>query len=342
MVGSCTFKERWLPDDRLKSWRKEHPKDKHKATCKLYNNKDFSIEKKGVSALVSHMNGKNHSGIVKSTTRLQQLFFKPKPKPKPYSQSLAEYQSNIDNEVENATTSAQPTASNQPSTSNQPTTSTQVATSTPTDVAVGALDAEIHWALKVVMMHASYRSCLDLNQLIKVIFSDNDIAKKFQMSKTKVSYVIIFGLVDYFHNSLTTLAKKSLFYSLLFDESLNKVINKEQMDLQIRFYDDTVVEVLTRYLDSHFVYRPSAVNLNNEIIDAIKNLDQAKMSMLGMDGPNVNWLIFDKLNGEREKHNHSPLYNIGSCGLHSIHGVFKTGMISCGLESMKRDNKSAS
>ena len=78
------------------------------------------------------------------------------------------------------------------------------------------------------------------------------------------------------------------------------------MDLQICLYDDTVGEVLTRYLDSRFVYRHNAVNLCNEIIDAIKNLDQAKMSMLGMDEPNVNWLIFNKLNGEREKHNHSP------------------------------------
>ena len=103
------FKERWLSDDRFKSWLKEHPKDKHKAIYKLCNNKDFSIEKMGVSALVSHMNGKNHSSIVKSTNHLQSLFFKPKAKPDPNSQSLAEHQSNIDDEVEKATTSAQPT-----------------------------------------------------------------------------------------------------------------------------------------------------------------------------------------------------------------------------------------
>ena len=86
---------------------------------------------------------------MKSTNPLQSLFFKPKPKLEPNSQPLAEHQSNIDNEVEKAMTSAQPT------TSNQPTTSTQVATPTPTYVAVRALDAEIRWALKVVMMHAS-------------------------------------------------------------------------------------------------------------------------------------------------------------------------------------------
>ena len=183
-------------------------------------------------------------------------------------------------------TSAQPTTSNQPSTSNQPTTSTQVATSTPTDLVVGAVDAEIRWALKVVMMHASYRSCLDLNQLFEVMFSDSDIAKKFQMNKTKVSYVIIFGLADYFYNSLITLVKKSPFYSLLFHGCLKKVLSKKQMDLQIHFYDDTVGEVLTRYLDSCLAYCPNAINLCNEIIDVVKNLDQAKMSMLGMD----NWL----------------------------------------------------
>ena len=136
-----------------------------------------------------------------------------------------------------------------------------------------------------------------MNQLFEVMFSDSDIAKTFQMSKTKVSYVIIFGLADYFYNNLIPLVKKSPFYSLLFDESLNKVLSKEQMDLQIHFYDDTVGEVLTKYLGSRFVYHPNAVNLCNEIIDAVKNLDQ----VLGIDGPNVNWLIFDKLNGECKK-----------------------------------------
>ena len=74
MVDSCTFKERWLSNDRFKSWLKEHPKDKHRAISKLCNNKDFSIEKMGVSTLVSHMNGKNHSSIVKSANPLHHCF----------------------------------------------------------------------------------------------------------------------------------------------------------------------------------------------------------------------------------------------------------------------------
>ena len=50
--------------------------------------------------------------------------------------------------------------------------------------------------------------------------------------------------------------------------------------------------------------------------------------MLGMDGSNVSWCVFDKINADREKHNHAPLFNVDSCGLYSIHGTFETGMTS--------------
>ena len=63
MVGSCTFQERWLDGERFKHWLKKHPSDKHKAVCKLCNNKDFSILKMGVSAIISHVNGKNHQRV---------------------------------------------------------------------------------------------------------------------------------------------------------------------------------------------------------------------------------------------------------------------------------------
>ena len=59
-----------------------------------------------------------------------------------------------------------------------------------------------------------------------------------------------------------------------------------------------------------------------------------------MDIPNVNWCVFDKINAERdrerqretetetERDNHATLFNVGSCGLHSIHGDFETAMTS--------------
>ena len=76
-------------------------------------------------------------------------------------------------------------------------------------LSVRALDVEIYWALKIVVMHASYRSCLNLNELFMVMFPDSDSAQNFKMSKTKVSYMIAYGIAEYFHCSLLSLLKKS-------------------------------------------------------------------------------------------------------------------------------------
>ena len=122
--------------------------------------------------------------------------------------------------------------------------------------------------------------------------------------------------------------KKSPFFTPLFDESLIDILNKDQMDIHILFYDIDSAAISTKYLDFCFVFCPNVNTLSGEIINSVKDLDASKMIMLDMDGPNVNWCVFDKIIVEREKRNHAPLFNVGSCGLHSIHGAFETGMIS--------------
>ena len=44
-----------------------------------------------------------------------------------------------------------------------------------------------------------------------------------------------------------------------------------------------------------------------------------------MDGPNVNLKFLETVLKERKDHKQHQLINIGSCGLHTIHGAFKTG-----------------
>ena len=100
------------------------------------------------------------------------------------------------------------------------------------------------------MLYASYRSCLNLNELFMVMFPDSDIAQSFKMSKTKVSYMIVYGIAEYFHRSLLSLLKKSPFFTLLLDENLNDILSKNQMDIYIRFYDVYSGTISTSYLDS--------------------------------------------------------------------------------------------
>ena len=44
-----------------------------------------------------------------------------------------------------------------------------------------------------------------------VMFPDSDIAQNFKMSKMKVSYMLVYGIAEYFHCSLLYLLKKSFF-----------------------------------------------------------------------------------------------------------------------------------
>ena len=216
MVGSYTFQGRWLDNERFKYWLKKHPSDKHKAVCKLCNIKDFSILKMGVSVIISHMNGKNHQRAKNNTSPLQSLYFKPK--------------ESDEIDKENCSDCVPSTLSATKDVVIEP--KKQVMIFKPS---VRALDAEIYWALKTVVMHTCYRSCLNLNELFMVMFPASDTAQNFKMSKTKVSYMIAYGIAEYSHHSLLSLLKKSLFFAPLFDKSLNDVLNKNQMDIHIIF-----------------------------------------------------------------------------------------------------------
>ena len=45
-----------------------------------------------------------------------------------------------------------------------------------------------------------------------------------------------------------------------------------------------------------------------------------------MDRPSANWKFFNSVTKKREEDELPALINIGSCGLHVIHGAFKTGV----------------
>ena len=51
-----------------------------------------------------------------------------------------------------------------------------------------------------------------------------------------------------------------------------------------------------------------------------------------MDGPNVDWKFYSMLTDEVKKEHNSHMLNIGSCGLHILHGAFKDGAVASGWQ----------
>ena len=85
------------------------------------------------------------------------------------------------------------------------------------------------------------------------MFSDSRIAKSFKLSKTKCVYLINFGIAPYFKEALRKEIINAPVFSLLFDESMNHILQNDQLDIYIRFWDDSECMTVTGYFDSHFL-----------------------------------------------------------------------------------------
>lgn len=68
------------------------------------------------------------------------------------------------------------------------------------------------------------------------------------MFKDKAAYVVNPGLGAYYRNEAKDTLQQCNFVVALFDESLNKVVQKGQMDFHIRFIDNKTNLVATKYI----------------------------------------------------------------------------------------------
>ena len=185
--------------------------------------------------------------------------------------------------------------------------------------------AEILWALNCVTSGYSNNSCSDLNSLFQVMFPDSEIAKLFQLGPDKIRYMVNFGIAPYFKSLLMDTLKKSECFVVSFDESLNEVTQLCEMDLLVRFFDHLENKVKIRYFDSRFFGHGTHKDLVKQFHDGLKDLDPNKMYQISMDGPSVNMKFLEEISKERKADEQHQLINIGSCGLHTIHGALKTG-----------------
>ena len=233
--GKNQFQVSWL--ETFKDWTKA--KSNTHVTCTICN-KDVAFDNMGESALTCHM--KPNPPGQKPTKHQQRIEDKAKAK-----WSLSVLHSVDPSQLTDLSTTVQSGTSSQP-------------TITQYVQPMCIVMAEIRWTMKVVLSHHSFRSCLDINDLFSAMFPDSCIAKKFAMSKTKCAYCINYGLAPFYKEKLLSEIKKSPYYTIMFDESLNKILQKDQMDVYIRYWCGESNQVKTMYFDTKFFFRPNADN----------------------------------------------------------------------------------
>ena len=63
------------------------------------------------------------------------------------------------------------------------------------------------------------------------MFPNNDIVSTFKLSKTKCAYLVTHGIAPWVKSNLQVEVSNSQFYNVSFDESLNVVLQENQMDI---------------------------------------------------------------------------------------------------------------
>lgn len=303
-----SFQINWLQDQQFCKWLEKVPDNTNSAKCKLCL-KTFSLSNMGRQAVSSHMKSTKH-------VKIENAAFSSAPV-KIFTKSTK-------------TTSEVPVSQN--STNNLGLT-LQIHKQTTTLQKYKLKDqvtkAEILLCLNTVMQHNSLRNAERSVSLFSKMFPDSAIAQDMKLHKDKISYSIVFGLANYFKEELQTLLNANLNYVIGFDESLNKIAQKTQMDLSIRFWDENTNSIKSRYLDSVFLHQAKATNLLEAFKFGVQGFDVSRILQISMDGPNVNWSFYKLLKNDITTI-HGPdtpqLLELGSCGLHVVHGAFKTGI----------------
>ena len=162
------------------------------------------------------------------------------------------------------------------------------------------------------------------------MFKNSPVAQKFKMKKDKAKYMIVYSLYPAFKEKLEVCISSSQWFSVSFDESLNRHQQECQMDVNIRFWDSEKKIAQAVYYDSKFLLRPNAPNLKEAIFDSIKALSLGKFLHLAMDGPSTNWNVLEFVNEYLIDNGFVKTINIGSCSSHILHGAFQTGIQKTG------------
>jgi hypothetical protein len=333
-MSSAKFKTRfnvnWLRDPSFSSWLLQVKDDCHAARCAICQ-RNFLLSNMGRKAVVSHQNSQQHARNLQAMSA-QPTVHSVLPK--------TEAQSNVPIDSGSVQVTAVSTMQRE-SLIQCAGVATETANATADSSAPkqkslsvyayndAVTKSEILWALQVVAKHQSYRSCDNLKEIFVTMFPDSQIAQKFTLGAAKVAYSIVYGLAPYFKSVLTDMVSECGFYVVCFDAALNQIAQRGQMDIYIRFWNSSTNEVNTRFLSSVFYGHATAAVLQQMLQEGLAPLSDKRFIQVSMDGPNVNLKLLESLSSSHDESDRK-LLNIGTCGLHVLHGAFQNGHSASG------------
>ena len=118
----------------------------------------------------------------------------------------------------------------------------------------GKINTEVRWSLKQACSSRLQNSVCGSFDLFEVMFPDRNIASQMEFGRMKLMYTVNFGITPYFRKILNNEIVNSEWYTISFDESLNKVVQECKMDVIIRFLYNLSNKVQVRVWNSMFFW----------------------------------------------------------------------------------------
>ena len=112
-----------------------------------------------------------------------------------------------------------------------------------------------------------------------------------------------------------------------FDESLNEVVQKVQMDLCVHYWGVNKSRTATRYFDSSFLGHTTANNLQSSFTSLLNDQILLKIVQVSIDGPNVKLKFLDQLIDQLEIQSEKSVLDIQAF----IQTLFSTAVFSSRL-----------
>lgn len=191
--------------------------------------------------------------------------------------------------------------------------------------------AELLLLLNGLSNNCSLNSFDNLGTVLKLAISDSQILETFTLNRTKATYILNFALGPYFYKKVIEDINRNLYFTLLFDETVNNA-NQKELQIRIRYFSNRSQRAVTRHLQTFYLGTATAKIIVSKLIHAINdaNLSIDHLFMLGMDGPRTNDLVKTTINNELLSNRKVNLFDIGSCNLHVVHNCFSKGLKAYG------------
>lgn len=160
-------------------------------------------------------------------------------------------------------------------------------------------------------------------------------SEEFTLCRTKASYVMSDGIGPLVLKMLIDdLCKSEAAITLMYDETTTVQV-KKRMDILVRYWSESELRVIIRFLKAFFFGHAKGVVVGSEIIKLVFDQDTCfpaeRLFNLSSDGPNVNKTIWKFVDGKLKEKKLKGLIPMVPYNVRIIHNGFRQGLSTYGI-----------